>query len=252
MSDEGPGANVTQDPSPDATAAAKVAAAVRLRVIDGMWSFFEPELDAYAKRYPWLRDAGHADHPAAQARSRIDAAAKEVIRAEAQSKKADPNERKLEQSPESKRAWAILDEELAQFAKASAPPSPYVIAAEAAKRIAAVAEAARQARIEFEAVWPLKAGMDKGGPPQLSLGSAKWVLAESCAIKILHVFGVQAFKNISSTQEKPFDRLLGAVSEYATGKEPSRREFAEALTKLSKWRRERLALLHGESGKAEF
>ena len=164
--------------------------------LDGMRCLFAREFDDYLEMHPWLRDANHPDHPWLQAGPKIDAAAKEVIRVGTKPKRGGHNQAPIEEPPESLRAWAILDAEQEHFSRALAPPNPYDITAAAAKRMAKVAQAARAARLDFKRQWPLRTGKDKGGPPQLSLGSAKWFVVESCGLAIRNFFGVEAFEKI--------------------------------------------------------
>jgi hypothetical protein len=93
----------------------------------------------------------------------------------------------------------------------------------------AVAELVRSARRECEDGWPSGTG---GGCVSPLVGAPNQRLADGLMKAIVDELGPECCQKISSRVGRPFDRLLKAVSEYATGEKPKENSFKDALTAL--------------------
>jgi hypothetical protein len=89
-------------------------------------------------------------------------------------------------------------------------------------------ELSRSAQIESEAMLP----REKGGCVSPLLGSPRQRLADGLLKMILDTLGPERCVKMSSSIAGPFDRLLKAVCEYATGEKPKNDSFSDALTAL--------------------
>lgn len=113
-----------------------------------------------------------------------------------------------------------------------------------------VAEHADARRRAFVVAWP-----DKGGVSPL-VGSANSRLSDALMNAIHDILGPESYARISSHPGAPYDDLLKAVAEMASGEKPAKRAFSDVLEDVpeltgSNERRKRAALKRREENERQ-